>query len=261
MNRVALLLVFTAFFVCAQAAGQGQGQAATPASDLLITVEFKRSMTGNVPPQIPDAVRESEGILVIKVKGTKVALTGRQLHSTVSVDVTTVSDTASGETVTIDHTRKTFMRDTAGPPPEVLAAVRKGQEQLNGPLPKERPIAKPTGKTAEINGYAVEEYVAETPKARYTYWVAPSLKKYVKVVATTLTAFAGPIGAVAMMWQPDPARFPGVPIRTILEYRRDGYTDISTTTTQSFRKVTLSDEDFAIPSGYKEFSRGSHAPR
>jgi hypothetical protein len=258
MNRVALLLILTAFFVRAQAAGQ---KTTTPPSDLLITVEYKRSMTGNIPPQIPDAAREDEGILVIKVKGTKVALTGRSLHPTVPVDITTVSDTFSGEMLAIDHVRKTYTRDTAGPPPEVLAAVRKGQEQMNGPLPKERPIAKPTGKKAEINGYAVEEYVTEMPKARYTYWVAPSLKKYVKVVATTLTAFAGPIGAMAMMWQPDPAKFPGVPIRTILEYRREGYTEVSTTTTQSFREVTLADEDFAIPPGYKEMSIGRHAPK
>jgi hypothetical protein len=261
MNRVALLLILTASFVHAQPADRGQGQTATPAGDLLITVEFNRSMTGNVPPQMSDAARMNESILVIKVKGARVALTSKPLHPTVPFDFTFVSDTASGEIVTIDHARKEYTRDKEGPPAEELAAIRKGYEKLNGPQPKERPIAKPTGKTAEISGYPVEEYVAETPKARYTYWVAPSLKKYVHVVATTLTACDGPVGALAMMWQPDPAKFPGVPIRTILEYRRDGYTVVSTTTTLSFREVKLSDEDFAIPSGYKEVAIGSHEPK
>lgn len=261
MHRVALVLVLIASFVHAQPTGRGQAPTTTPAGDLLITITFKSSMTGNVPSQLPDAAREQESITVIKVKGTKVAISGRPLHPTVPIDITTVSDTASGDIVTIDHTRKVYMRATAEQQEQMLAIGRKMMETQNGPLPKERPIAKPTGKTAEISGYAVDEYVADTPKVRYTYWVAPSLRKYVTIGATTLVAASGPMGAAAMMWQPDPAKLPGVPMRTTLEYRRDGYTQVATTTIQSFREVTLEADDFAIPTGYQEFAPGRHGPK
>jgi hypothetical protein len=194
----------------------------------------------------------------VKVKGAKVALTARPLHLAVPVDITTVSDAASGDTVAIDHVRKMYTRTTAEQQAQMLTIGRKMLESQNGPLPKERPVAKPTGRTSQISGYSVEEYVAETPKVRYTYWIAPSLKKYVSVTATTLMYAGGPMGVVASLWQPDPAKLPGVSIQTVFEYRREGYTQVATTTVQSFREVRLDADDFAIPSGYQEFSTGRH---
>jgi hypothetical protein len=226
--------------------------ATTARADLLLTIEAKTTMTGTVPAHIPEVVRNSESIVIFKVKGNKISVRAAPVNPKMPVDVTMINDLDSGTMTQIDHAQKIYWLATREKQEQLAAMILKAQERLLGAPPKQRPEPKATGKKAELNGYAVEEYVADTPKARYTYWVAPATQQYVAVLATKLAYVAGAIGVVASMWDPDVAKLPGIPIRTIIELRQEGYVHLIVTTVQSVRDVSLAPEDFAIPAGYKE---------
>jgi hypothetical protein len=226
-------------------------------ADILLTLEFQRTMTGNVPKMLPEAVRHQEGVVVVKLKGDRISIHGAPTNPNVPVDMTTLVDLKTGERYQLDNLAKTYHVQTREEQEQVAPMYLKSFEmQYGGAPPTTRPEAQPTGKKAELNGHEVEEFVADTPKVRYTYWVARDLQKYVPIVATKLMYAAGPIGVLATAWQPDPAKLPGIALRTIQEFRGE-YTTLATTTIQSIKEVTLDPEDFAPPTDYKRITKPS----
>ena len=55
--------------------------ATTTRADLLLTLEFRMTMTGNVPAQIPDAARKQESIVIVKLKDNKISVHGKPVNA------------------------------------------------------------------------------------------------------------------------------------------------------------------------------------
>lgn len=160
---------------------------------------------------------------------------------------TTIIHRDTNSTYRIMHSNKSYMSAT-GEDFEKDSAMLAKRLAKNGLIPQERPKLRATGNKDRIADWEVEEYVAETPNSKITFWFAASLQRFVPLLALS----GDPGGAVGMLAFPDPASFPGVSIRTILEQRMGGMTMVTTINILSIEERVIPDSEFDLPAGYKK---------
>jgi hypothetical protein len=162
----------------------------------------------------------------------------------------TIVNRKTGSIYRVWHSRKTYDIVT---PEELQSQQEHAADSLKkrGALPAFRPILRPTGRKDKINGYLAEEYVAQIDDDTLTYWFAKSLVRFVPVLA----GGGDPGGGVNMLRFPDPASFPGVPVRMNLDQSSGGYRTRTTINMLSIEERPLADGEFALPNGYQETRR------
>ncbi|MFN2508115.1 MAG: DUF4412 domain-containing protein [Chthoniobacterales bacterium] len=177
--------------------------------------------------------------VTMKIKGDKVRMDA-------GPSVSSVMDIKTGEALSIMHEQKIVMRMSAA---QAKAATAAMMPAITGEA--SQPAAKPkvtaTGKKETINGYEAEEYVAESPGYKASYWIA---KKYPQAdaILKQLQATASAAASLGPMGMPDVRDLPGLPIRTNVS--TSGMQVVSTLS--AAKQDPLSDSDFAVPTGYQE---------
>ena len=105
---------------------------------------------------------------------------------------TVLVEVATGDMTTLDHDRRIYsVARSADLPREITLRML---ERTYGPVPDQRPVLKPTGRSDVVGDWKAEEFVVETPRMRITQWVAPSLVKFVPVFAEILSSIRGSNG-------------------------------------------------------------------
>ena len=177
--------------------------------------------------------------MTMKIKGDKIRIEA-------TPEVTSIFDGKTGEMVNIMKAQKMVMRMSADQA-KAAASMAGGQAASTAGKPDEKVKVTPTGKKEKINGHDAEEYVAETPSYRASYWVAknyPQAESIMKQLQATSSQAWNSTG----MGMPDFRDFPGLPIRTNVSMGGQNYV----TTITGVKLDPLPDSDFTVPAGYQE---------
>lgn len=159
---------------------------------------------------------------------------------------TSINDQSKGLAYRISHRDKTYQVLLASDIEKEIAFHAKRMIS-NNTLPQERPVLKGTGNRSKIGEFEVEEYTVDAGRGgKLTYWLAPSLARFVPLLA----ASADPVGGALMLQFPDPASFPGLPIRTVIEQDFGGRRIVSTITVTAIEEKVIPDSEFELPGGY-----------
>jgi hypothetical protein len=111
----------------------------------------------------------------------------------------------------------------------------------------EKPKLTPTGKKEKVNGYDVEEYVAEAPLFKASYWIASNYPDSAIIMKQLQTMTSAAWMGVAKGTL-DYRDFPGIPLRTRTTFEGK---EIATTIT-TIKQDPLNEADFSTPEDFQE---------
>ncbi|MEA3187950.1 MAG: hypothetical protein QOD99_1780, partial [Chthoniobacter sp.] len=120
------------------------------------------------------------GQMTMKFKGDKV-------RTDISPQVTTITDAASGDVITIMHAQKNYMKMPAASTKALMEQMQKQiqtQTAAGSPPPNPKPHA--TGRKEKINGYDTAEYTCEIGGMKVSYWIASNFPNWPAVLAALL---------------------------------------------------------------------------
>jgi hypothetical protein len=174
-------------------------------------------------------------------------------------NVSVIFNSETGEQVVLMHEKKMYLKMSGEQIKEMRESVEKLQAKET-PAPGKEPVkATGTGKTDKISGFAVEEYVAQFPNRKVTYWVAREGVDAGHLRDAMMDIFSrmDPGGATKM----DFKSLPGYPIRSIEETTEKQVTlpngktitvpgGKTTHTVTSIKEEKLGAEAFGPPADY-----------
>ncbi len=198
-------------------------------------------------------------VIVQKVEGTGQAgemtmkFKDNKIRTDVSPQVSTITDSASGDVTTLLHTQKSYMNIPASSTKALMAQMQaQMQKQMNG-SPAPTPKLQATGRKDKINGYDAQEYTCEIGGMKATYWIAPNFPNWSGVLAAMMKFQQGGLAAMAKGLMPDIADFSGMPVKTEVDMNGQKIT----TTLVSVEEKAVDAKDFEIPVGYTEMKMPS----
>ena len=157
-----------------------------------------------------------------------------------------IVDAKSGEVITLIPQQKAVLRLSPEKTRNLADKVRTILKDTDTSLEIATP--KPTGNKEKINGYEAEEYVAETPKYRASYWVAKSYPDYQSILRQ-LKLLQNKVFVTVRKPLPEFYDFPGLPIRTKIKFQGQ---EEATTTITSVSQAPIPDSEFGVPADYSE---------
>lgn len=178
--------------------------------------------------------------MTMKVKGPL-------LRVDINPQMSTVTNTSTGETMTIMNDQKAYMEI----PAEMMKRMKDAAMDLsnadNGEA-AEAPEPKATGNKKTINGFSCEEYVIESKDgAKTTLWITkdiPNADQLLKEL-DALSAEMNPMKNATKAMD-----LPGFPVQTIIENTSLG--GKTTVTVAGLSQDAVADSDFKAPEGYKK---------
>jgi hypothetical protein len=177
--------------------------------------------------------------MTIKIKGDKARIDA-------TPQMSTIVDGKTGEVINLMNDQKTIVRISAD---KMKAAAEMINRYSDKKQSAEKPKLTPTGKKEMINGYEAEEYVADTPMFKASYWIAPKYPDGAAILKQ-LQALKSEVWNSANPRVPDYRDFPGIPIRTV--FSNEANQNKITSTLTSVKQDPLSDADFAVPKDFQE---------
>ena len=191
---------------------------------------------------------QGEGI-TIKIKGDKI-------RTDMSAQMSSITDTNSGDIVMLMHGQKSYMTMSAAKTKMMMDQMK---AMAGKPAASATPQAVPkfvsTGKKEEVSGYKTEIFTANYDGNTITCWVAADfpnaaslMQQLRKMQESMLSKLGGSMGSAPKM-----DSLPGVPIKT--EFDAGGKK--ITTTIVSLKEEPVNAADLEIPSGYTEMKMPS----
>ena len=177
------------------------------------------------------------GDQIIKIKGEKA-------RCDLTPQVSMITDGATGETTTLMHAGRTFLKISAEQTKAMLEQLQKLRPQPEPAKPQ------PTGRKEKIGEYDCEIYAANLGLVTVTYWIAKDYPNYQAVLAQLDKFQSGSISAMGKGAMPPIKDFPGMIMKT--ETDLGGKKTVSTLV--SAKEENVDPAIFNIPAGYKEVS-------
>lgn len=182
--------------------------------------------------------------VTMKFKGTKIRMDA-------TPEMSTITDTSTGDTLTIMHTQKAFMLM----PGSQINAMREQLMKLKNPAaatgsPAEKPKLVDTGKTEKVGNYNTRIYTMDTSSSKITFWVTKDIPNYEEAL-NQLKKFhpignPGASGSLAT----DMSDLNGFPVKT--QFVSNGST--VTATVLSVEDKPVGDAEMAPPATYKKMT-------
>ena len=182
------------------------------------------------------------GNMTIKVKEGKA-------RADIAQQVSTITDGASGETITLMHEQKSYMRMSAERSKALLQQLQKLQGAQAGATTTP-PKLTPTGRKEKIDKYDCEVFTWSTGPANVTYWIARDFPNFAQVNAALEKTQNARINAVGKGMLPNSADFPGMPVKTEMTVNGQKIT----TTVVSVTEEPVEAAAFDVPKDYKEIA-------
>lgn len=180
------------------------------------------------------------GTMVVKIKGDK-------SRADIAPPLSTITDGATGDVVTLMHEQKTFMRIPADRGRALLEQLQK-QQAAAQPAGAAPPKLTPLGKKEKVENYECELFKWDAAGLSATYWIAKDYPKFPEILAAMDKIQNAGLAVVARSMTPKPGDFPGMPVKTELTIAGQKVT----TTLVSVAEQNLDAALFAIPGDYKE---------
>jgi hypothetical protein len=199
-------------------------------------------------------------IIVQKVEGMgqsgemTLKIHGDNLRADVSPQISVIRDLKSGDSITLMHAQKTFMRISGAAAEALRQRVAK---QLPTPEDSPSPSASPkllaTGKKDKINSFDVEEYSAEAGAMKVHYWIAKNYPDWAAIQGEVVKISQKGLDQLMKGHAPSASDLPGMPLRTDAEV--NGQKLI--TTIISTKAESINAAQFQVPPDYKEMATPS----
>lgn len=193
--------------------------------------------------------------------------------------VSSFDDPETGDQISLFHSNKMFVRSSLSQMKEMSELVAESSTELKSNVVDSQQDSlafKPTGRTAEINGYETEEYYwkgkspvfpgqpEQTTEIRV--WVAMDDPDATAVMKRLKALPESSLAGVAASTNPDFDSLPGLVVRqeTITTIAMPGQSVLSKTKTTrtltSFRQEEVSEAEFTIPEDYVDMKTHRGAP-
>jgi len=178
------------------------------------------------------------GEMTVKVGGDKV-------RTDVSPQVSTITDVATGSTITLMHAQRSYMVMSAA----MVAQMAKVMQKSGGAAAAANAgVPTATGKSDKINGYNAAEYTFSNGIVKTTYWMSTDFPN-AKAVSDALAKFRkGGLADMTKAFAPDMSLLPGVPVKTETVF--NGQKIVTELVSASDVKVDRT--EYQVPAAYTE---------
>ena len=177
------------------------------------------------------------GDQTIRIKGDKA-------RTDIADQMTMLTDGATGDIVTLVHPQKTYMKISSTQTKAMMEQMQKLRPSA------ETPKLVPSNRKEKVGDYDCEVFTCNLGMVNITYWIAKDFPNYQAVLAQMEKMQAGSISAMAKGMMPDLKDFPGMTIKTEMEFGGKKVT----TTLVSAREENVDPAIFTIPADYKEMA-------
>jgi hypothetical protein len=198
---------------------------------------------------LSSAVLHADLVIVQKVEGSgqsgeqTIRIKGDKARTDLAQQVSVLTDGATGENITLNHTQKTYLRIS---PAQIKAMIE--QVQKMRPPGGEPPKLTPTGKKEKVGAFECEIFTTTFGGVNVTYWLAKDFPNFPAIMAQMEKLQAGGISAMTKGLMPDLKEFPGMQLKTEMDLARKKVT----TTIISAKDDTVDPIIFVIPKDYHE---------
>jgi Domain of unknown function (DUF4412) len=178
------------------------------------------------------------GNMTIKIKDTKV-------RADVAAQISTIMDSATGDSITLMHGQKSFMKMPAERTKALIAQMQKLQP---GGAPAATPKLTPTGKKEKVDKYDCEVFTWTNGGMNVTYWICKDFPNFAQINAAMAKMQNAGVGAVGKGILPGAAELPGMVVKTEVTVGGQKIT----TTIVSVTEENVDPGVFQVPPDYKE---------
>ncbi|HEX4084218.1 MAG TPA: DUF4412 domain-containing protein [Chthoniobacteraceae bacterium] len=162
--------------------------------------------------------------------------------------VSTITDTATGEITTLMHAQRVYMVITAAAGKAMMAQFTKMMQANGGIASSSPPPLEATGKTDKINGYDAKEYVFNNGTLKASYWMSTDFPNGQKVAEALAKVRKGSLADLTKAFAPDLTTLPGVPVKTEIEINGQK----TTTELVSATEQPVDPSEYQIPASYTQ---------
>lgn len=177
------------------------------------------------------------GQMTLRLKGDKA-------RADIAPQVSMITDTATGDVVTMQHSAKVFIRVPAAQAKVVLERVKKQQKIANA----EQPKLVVTGRKEKVETHECEVFTWSVGEIRATDWIAKGFPNYPGVLAALERFQNAGLAEAARPLQPAIKDFPGMLIKREMSIGGQK----TTTVLVSVNEGPIDAAVFEVPKDYKE---------
>ena len=201
-----------------------------------LLLSFVAARADFVIEQKVDGLGQQSGNITVRIKDTKA-------RAELSPQISYIIDGASGESITLMHTQKGFMKVSAEQGKALLQKMQKTAGTSGTP-------AKPvnTGQKENVDQWPAEIFTWSSGTLAVRYWVARDFPNAAAIQTAMDKARAGGLGALNKNLLPSNSDFPGMVVKT--EMKTKG--KVVTSTILSVKEEPVDAKQFEIPADYKE---------
>ena len=136
-----------------------------------------------------------------------------KVRTDVSPQMSTITDTKTGDITTLMHQQKSFMVISAATSKAMMDQMAKAMQQMGGITPG-APKLQATGKKDKVNGYDTDEYTFANGNIKGTYWIASAYPNAKEITAAMAKFQQGGLAGMTREFTPDFSGIAGVPIKS-----------------------------------------------
>jgi hypothetical protein len=186
------------------------------------------------------------GKLTLKVKGDKVRV---DMTAGPAGAISTVMDTATGDTVTMIHAQKMVMKISGAQARQAMEAMKSKAAQGGDAAAPAK--VQPTGRTEKVGEYNTEIFTWDAHGMKQTLWVARDYPDYASLKTELQKINNSSAAGMAKGLTPDLAELPGMVVKSETETNGQKFT----TSLVSLKKVPVDAALFEVPADYQEMGR------
>ena len=175
--------------------------------------------------------------MTLKVKGDKI-------RADLAPEISTLTDSATGETTTLMHAQKAYMQISAEASGQLMGRLNADKDATVEPT-----APQATGKHETLNGVDTELYTARLGQMKITYWIAKDFPQGDQLRALFKRLQNSPLAKLTQgSLGSQPTDLPGVAIKTRMEPPNGRKL---TVTLISIKEQPLDNAEFEIPQNYQ----------
>jgi len=190
------------------------------------------------------------GDVVVKIKGDKI-------RADLPKDVSSITDTATGEVINLMHAQKSYLRIS---PEQARAMLERMQQRVANAqgVPTGPAKLQPANRKEKVGEWDTEVFTTKIGSLEITYWVAKDFPNYAQVNESMMKIQQASLGGLNKGFAPSPQDFPGMPVKT--EMSMGGDKKKITSTILSVKEEPVDASVFELPKDYKEIELRQRAP-
>jgi len=198
-------------------------------------------------------VQRVEGIGQSQAAEMTIKCRGDQIRADISPEVSTLTDTATGDVTTLLHAQKAYMKIDAKAVGQLMGRMKTNPETALG---SSKP--QPTGKKEEIGGVTAEIFAGQIGQAKVTYWVARDYPDADKLREALKQMQASPMSRMTQQTLGVSSDdLPGIPVKTVAVFPNG---QKLTVTLISVKEQEVDPSEFQIPKTYQALPSPAFGP-